>query len=135
MHQWWSVFFFLCHFPSKHLGTYDFCNHQLADRIATFGDKNNAAKHVPNDASMSKQLPVLLAKSAKTQRNSLLNPKNRAEQFPGEFCVSCYMVFCKLCQHNVDRKRVDTLCAKKYIIWRMRYFLLEANLYASVNVS
>lgn len=44
------------------------------------------------------------------------------------FCASCFMLFCKSCQHNVDQKRVDTVCAKKNIILWRRYFLFEANL-------
>lgn len=41
-------------------------------------------------------------KDGKNIRNSLVTPKERAERFQRELCVSCDELFSKFCQHNVD---------------------------------
>lgn len=43
----------------------------------------------------------------KKLQNLLLTPENRAEQFPADFCLSADVLFCKLCQQNVEWKGVD----------------------------
>ncbi len=62
---------------------------------------------LPNKASMTKQPPDMLSKSAKKLQNSPLPPKNRAEQFPNDLYVSGDMLFCKFCQRTVDWKHED----------------------------
>ncbi len=82
---------------------------------------------LPNDASISKQLPKMPAKSAIKLQNLPLTSKYRAEQFSNDFYASGDMFFCQFCQHTVDWKRVDTCCLK--LMWKTRknYTLWNSN--------
>lgn len=57
----------------------------------------------------------------KKLRNLSLTPKYRSGQFPQNFSGSDYILFCKFCQHDVDRKHVDTCKENLQLqVWKTR---------------
>lgn len=62
--------------------------------------------------------------------NSLLSPKYRAEQFLNDFCASGYILFCKLCQHNVLTKHVG-MC--KVHLWSKAHVMKKKNLQHTIS--
>lgn len=59
-------------------------------------------------------------KGKKGKKKSLLTTKHGPEQFLNNFYESDDMLYCKLCQRNIDRNRLytcrDHLCSKAHVI-------------------